>query len=148
MTTLDKQIAVEEQIMISRVHKSKELHARAVKSVPGGVPSSWASSRPVPIWIDRGEGAYLWDVDGNQYIDFHAGYGANIAGHGNPAIVKAVQQRVTQGTHFAQPSADMIDVAEMLVQRFGLPKWRFNNSGSESTMDAVSYTHLTLPTSP
>jgi len=137
MTTLDKQIAVEEQALIGKVHKSKELHARAVKSVPGGVPSSWASSRPVPIWIDRGEGAYLWDVDGNQYIDFHAGYGANIAGHGNPAIVKAVQQRVTQGTHFAQPSADMIDVAEMLVQRFGLPKWRFNNSGSESTMDAI-----------
>lgn len=137
MVTLDKQIAIEEQIMIGKVHKSNELHKRAVKSVPGGVPSSWASSRPVPIWIDRGDGAYLWDVDGNQFIDFHAGYGANIAGHGNPAIVRAVQQRVTQGTHFAQPSADMIDVAEMLVQRFGLPKWRFNNSGSESTMDAI-----------
>ena len=108
MTTLDKQIAIEEQIMIGKVHKSKELHNRAVKSVPGGVPSSWASSRPVPIWIDRGDGAYLWDVDGNQFIDFHAGYGANIAGHGNPAIVRAVQQRVTQGTHFAQPSADII----------------------------------------
>ena len=137
MTTLDKQIAIEEQQLVLRSRRSTELHARAVKSVPGGVPSSWASSRPVPIWVERGEGAYLWDVDGNQYVDFHAGYGANIAGHGHPAIVRAVQGRVSIGTHFAQPSPDMIDVAEMLVQRFGLPKWRFNNSGSESTMDAI-----------
>ena len=137
MTTLDKQIAIEEQQLVARSKRSTELHARAVKSVPGGVASSWASSRPVPIWIERGEGAHLWDVDGNQYIDFHAGYGANVAGHDHPAIVRAVQGRVSIGTHFAQPSPDMIDVAEMLVQRFGLPKWRFNNSGSESTMDAI-----------
>ena len=124
MTTLDKQIAIEEQQLVARSKRSTELHARAVKSVPGGVASSWASSRPVPIWIERGEGAHLWDVDGNQYIDFHAGYGANIAGHGHPAIVRAVQGRVSIGTHFAQPSPDMIDVAEMLVQRFGLPARR------------------------
>lgn len=98
MTKLDKYIAIEEEQLIARSRRSKELHARAVQSVPGGVPSSWASSRPVPIWIERGEGAHLWDVDGNKYIDFHAGYGANIAGHGNPAIVRAVQQRVTRGT--------------------------------------------------
>lgn len=106
-------------------------------SIPGGVASSWASSRPVPIWVERGEGAYVWDVDGNKYIDFHSGYGANIVGHAHPAVVRAVQQRVTQGTHFAQPTPDLIVVAEALAQRFGLPKWRFNNSGSESTMDAL-----------
>lgn len=137
MPSLDKQIFDEEQRLIARSQRSIELHARAVRAVPGGVPSSWASSRPVPIWIDRGEGAYIWDVDGNQYVDFHAGYGANIAGHANPAIVEAVEGRVARGTHFAQPSPDMIDVAELLSERFGLPQWRFNNSGSESTMDAV-----------
>ncbi|NDF88495.1 MAG: aminotransferase class III-fold pyridoxal phosphate-dependent enzyme [Actinobacteria bacterium] len=80
---------------------------------------------------------YVWDVDDNRYIDFHAGYGANIVGHANPAIVAAVQKRVTQGTHFAQPTPDSIVVAEELSRRFGLPQWRFCNSGTEATMDAV-----------
>jgi len=67
----------------------------------------------------------VWDVDGNKYIDFHAGYGANIVGHANPAIVRAVQDRVTKGTHFAQPTPDSIVVAEELARRFGLPRGGF-----------------------
>ncbi|NBT25577.1 MAG: aminotransferase class III-fold pyridoxal phosphate-dependent enzyme, partial [Actinobacteria bacterium] len=134
---LDKRIASEEAALLARIPGSVKHHARASEFIPGGVASSWASSRPVPIWVERGEGAYVWDVDGNKYIDFHAGYGANIVGHANPAIVRAVQDRVTKGTHFAQPSPDIVTVAELLAQRFGLPKWRFNNSGSEATMDAI-----------
>ncbi|NBR18580.1 MAG: aminotransferase class III-fold pyridoxal phosphate-dependent enzyme, partial [Gammaproteobacteria bacterium] len=134
---MDKRIASEEAALLARIPGSVKHHARASEFIPGGVASSWASSRPVPIWVERGEGAYVWDVDGNRYIDFHAGYGANIVGHANPAIVRAVQHRVTKGTHFAQPSPDIVTVAELLAQRFGLPKWRFNNSGSEATMDAI-----------
>ena len=134
---LDKKIATEEAALLARIPGSVDHHQRAVRHIPGGVASSWASSRPVPIWVERGEGAYVWDVDGNRYIDFHAGYGANIVGHANPAIVRAVQHRVTKGTHFAQPSPDIVTVAELLAARFGLPKWRFNNSGSEATMDAI-----------
>lgn len=122
---------------MSRVPKSVEMHQQASKSIPGGVPSSWASSRPTPIWVSHGEGSHVWDVDGNKYVDFHAGYGANVVGHANPAVVAAVQQRVTLGTHFAQPTPDVIVVAEALTKRFGLPKWRFCNSGSEATMDAI-----------
>lgn len=122
---------------MSRVPKSVEMHQQASKSIPGGVPSSWASSRPTPIWVSHGEGSHLWDVDGNKYVDFHSGYGANVVGHANPAVVAAVQQRVTLGTHFAQPTPDVIVVAEALTKRFGLPKWRFCNSGSEATMDAI-----------
>ncbi|MDA3017067.1 MAG: aspartate aminotransferase family protein, partial [Actinomycetota bacterium] len=117
--------------------KSVEMHQQASKSIPGGVPSSWASSRPTPIWVSHGSGAHVWDVDGNRYVDFHAGYGANVVGHANPAVVAAVQSRVTLGTHFAQPTPDVIVVAEALAKRFGLPKWRFCNSGSEATMDAI-----------
>ena len=134
---LDKKIATEEAALLARIPGSVDHHQRAVRHIPGGVASSWASSRPVPIWVERGEGAYVWDVDGNRYIDFHAGYGANIVGHANPAVVRAVQHRVTKGTHFAQPSPDIVTVAELLAARFGLPKWRFNNSGSEATMDAI-----------
>jgi len=137
VNTLDKALDSEEARFVQRTPTSKKLHARAIKSVPGGVGSCWANSRPSPIWVDRGEGPYVWDVDGNRYIDFHAGYGANIVGHANPYVADAVQKRVFKGTHFAQPTRDMIDVAENLADRFGLPKWRFSNSGTEATMDAV-----------
>ena len=135
--SLDEIIENEERILMSRVPKSVEMHQQASKSIPGGVPSSWASSRPTPIWVSHGKGQHVWDVDGNRYVDFHAGYGANVVGHANPAVVAAVQQRVTLGTHFAQPTPDVIVVAEALAKRFGLPKWRFSNSGSEATMDAI-----------
>ena len=135
--SLDEIIENEERIFMSRVPKSVEMHQQASKSIPGGVPSSWASSRPTPIWVSHGKGQQVWDVDGNKYVDFHAGYGANVVGHANPAVVAAVQQRVTLGTHFAQPTPDVIVVAEALAKRFGLPKWRFSNSGSEATMDAI-----------
>ena len=135
--SLDEIIENEERILMSRVPKSVEMHQQASKSIPGGVPSSWASSRPTPIWVSHGSGAHVWDVDGNRYVDFHAGYGANVVGHANPAVVAAVQSRVTLGTHFAQPTPDVIVVAEALAKRFGLPKWRFCNSGSEATMDAI-----------
>jgi glutamate-1-semialdehyde 2,1-aminomutase len=137
MMSLDEIIENEERIFMSRVPKSVEMHQQASKSIPGGVPSSWASSRPTPIWVSHGKGQHVWDVDGNKYVDFHAGYGANVVGHGNPAVVAAVQQRVTLGTHFAQPTPDVIVVAEALAKRFGLPKWRFCNSGTEATMDAI-----------
>jgi len=137
VTSLDEMIAKEEQIFLGRVPKSIAMHKTALRHIPGGVASSWASSRPTPVWVEYGKGAHVWDVDGNKYVDFHAGYGANVVGHANPAVVAAVQNRVTLGTHFAQPTPDVIVVAEALADRFGLPQWRFCNSGSEATMDAV-----------
>ncbi|NDC91373.1 MAG: aminotransferase class III-fold pyridoxal phosphate-dependent enzyme, partial [Acidimicrobiia bacterium] len=92
MKSLDQIIEAEEQVFLDRVPKSVGLHQQASRSIPGGVPSSWASSRPTPVWVSHGKGAYVWDVDDNRYIDFHAGYGANIVGHANPAIVAAVQK--------------------------------------------------------
>jgi glutamate-1-semialdehyde 2,1-aminomutase len=67
----------------------------------------------------------------------HGGYGASIAGHAHPAIVAAVSERVRRGTHFAQPTEDAIWIAGELARRFDLPLWRFANSGTEATMDAV-----------
>ncbi len=134
--TLDELINAEEARFVARMGASAELGARGREVMPGGVCSSWASSRPLPVWVSHGEGALVWDADGTEYVDMHAGYGVNVVGHANPHVVKAVQDRVTKGTHFAQPTEDAIAVAENLAQRFGLPKWRFNNSGTESTMDA------------
>ena len=97
MSSLDEMIENEERIFMGRVPKSAEMHLRASTSIPGGVTSSWASSRPTPVWVSHGKGAYVWDVDDNRYIDFHAGYGANVVGHANPAVVAAVQFQLGQG---------------------------------------------------
>jgi glutamate-1-semialdehyde 2,1-aminomutase len=116
---------------------SKELYERAVKVMPGGVPSSFQENDPWPTYIERGEGARVWDVDGREYADFHNGFGVMCIGHANPSVGAAVKARVDLGTHFAAPTDGSIAVAEELQRRFGLPQWRFTNSGTESTMDAV-----------
>ncbi len=134
---LDELIEQEEQKFLGRAPEATRLAMRADKSLAGGVTSSWQISRPQPIWIDRGKGSRVWDVDGNEYVDLHGGYGAMLAGHAHPAVVEAVRDRVALGTHFAQPTRDSIDVAEELVTRYKQPLWRFGNSGTEATMDAI-----------
>jgi glutamate-1-semialdehyde 2,1-aminomutase len=120
-----------------RTHASAERFERALKVMPGGVPSSFQQNDPWPTYIERGQGARVWDVDGNEYTDFHNGFGVMCIGHANPTVGAAVKARVDLGTHFAAPTDGSIVVAEELTRRFGLPQWRFTNSGTESTMDAV-----------
>jgi glutamate-1-semialdehyde 2,1-aminomutase len=134
---LEAVIAEQEQIFVARQPKSLELSKRAVKALAGGVTSSWQITRPQSVWISHGVGSKIYDVDGTEYVDMHGGYGAGLAGHAHPAIVEAVTARVKLGTHFAQPTEDAIIVAEELGKRWGLPLWRFVNTGTEATMDAV-----------
>jgi glutamate-1-semialdehyde 2,1-aminomutase len=134
---LDRLIEDQERAFLSRQRRSAELLDRARRSLAGGVTSNWQIARPQAVWLDRGRGSRVWDADGNEYVDLHGGYGVNLAGHGHPRIVEAITGRAPNGTHFAQPTEDAIVVAEELVRRFGLPVWRFGNSGTEATMDAV-----------
>jgi glutamate-1-semialdehyde 2,1-aminomutase len=101
------------------------------------VPSSFQDAAPQPIFVERGRGSRVWDVDGNEYVDFHNGFGVMVVGHAHPKIVEAVSHQVERGTHFAQPVEDAVVVARELARRFRQPKWRFTNSGTESTLDAV-----------
>ena len=135
--TIDTLIDEEERRFLARVPQSIARSEEASEVLAGGATSNWMISRPAAVWVSHGRGGRVWDVDGTEYVDLHGGYGVMVAGHANPAIVEAVQRRVTQGTHFAQPTDDSIVVARELARRFGLPIWRFNNSGTETTMDAV-----------
>jgi glutamate-1-semialdehyde 2,1-aminomutase len=121
----------------NRTGASAKTFQRAVKSMPGGVPSSFQENDPWPVYIERGQGSRVWDVDGDEYVDFHNGFGVMCIGHANPTVGAAVKARIDEGTHFAAPTDGSIAVAEELQRRFGLPQWRFNNSGTEATMDAV-----------
>ena len=134
---LDELIAEQEAIFVANRPRAAQMQLRAERHLAGGVTSSWQVARPAPVWIERGAGSKVWDVDGHELVDLHNGYGVMMVGHAHPSIVEAVQRRVTQGTHFAQPTPDSIVVAENLAERFGLPLWRFGNSGTESTMDAI-----------
>src|SRR3954466_4734295 len=120
-----------------RTPRSGELFRRADAVLAGGVASSYQLREPWRIYLERGSGPRVWDVDGNEMLDFHNGFGSMVQGHAHPAIGRAVSDRYARGTHFAAPTEDAIVVGEQLAARWGLPKWRYTNSGSESTMDAI-----------
>jgi len=136
-TKLKQIIAEQEEIFVRRQPNSARLAAQAAEHLTGGVTSSWQITAPQPVWLSHGRGSKVWDVDGNEYVDLHGGYGAALAGHAHPAIAAAIGAQAGLGTHFAQPTRNAIAVAEELAYRFGLPRWRFANSGTEATMDAV-----------
>jgi glutamate-1-semialdehyde 2,1-aminomutase len=123
--------------LLDRTRGSQAFYERALSVMPRGVPSSFQAADPRPIYLTHGEGSRVFDVDGNEYVDFHNGFGVMCVGHANPAIVRAVSERAARGSHFAAPTEGSIVVAEELKRRFGLPQWRFTNSGTESTMDAI-----------
>jgi glutamate-1-semialdehyde 2,1-aminomutase len=120
-----------------RTRASEALFRRARSVLPGGVASSFQLREPWPVYLTHGAGSHVWDADGNEYVDLHNGFGAMLQGHAHPAIAAAVQARAARGTHFGAPAEDAVAVAEELATRFGLPHWRFTNSGTESTMAAV-----------
>ena len=127
----------EEKALNEATRKSEEMYARAHAVLTGGVASSYQLRDPWPIYLERGHGAKVWDVDGNEMYDFHNGFGSMVQGHAHPAIGKAIRERYESGTHFAAPTEDAVVVAEELQRRWGLSRWRYTNSGSESTMDAI-----------
>src|SRR3954447_10486735 len=127
----------EEKELNDRTQRSNEMYARAQVHLSGGVASSYQLRDPWPIYLERGSGPRVWDVDGNEMWDFHNGFGSMVQGHAHPAIGRAISERYDLGTHFAAPTEDAIVVGDELARRWGLPKWRYTNSGSESTMDAI-----------
>ena len=91
---LGRVIAEQERIFTQRQPQSARMAARARDSLAGGVTSSWQITAPQPVWLSHGRGSKIYDVDGNEYVDLHGGYGAGLAGHAHPAIVEAVRGQV------------------------------------------------------
>jgi glutamate-1-semialdehyde 2,1-aminomutase len=127
----------EEEQLNARTPASGRLFRRANEVLSAGVASSYQLREPWPIYLERGAGPKVWDVDGNEMWDFHNGFGSMVQGHAHPAIGRAIADRYGLGTHFAAPTEDAVVVAEDLARRWGLPTWRYTNSGSEATMDAI-----------
>ncbi|MFM9133815.1 MAG: aspartate aminotransferase family protein [Actinomycetota bacterium] len=116
---------------------SQEATARARMVMPMGVPSSFQYYDPHPIVVRRAQAAWMEDVDGNRYVDYDMGFGALFAGHMNPFVRAAIQEQLDLGTLYVTPCESNTEVAGLLAERYNLPMWRFTNSGTEATMDAI-----------
>ncbi len=127
----------EEAAYRARTPRSAALDARARQSMPLGVASSFQTYEPYPLFIREGRGSRMWDVDGNEYLDFDMALGVLAAGHSHPAFVEAIQRRAAMGTAFTFPIEEQALVAEELKRRFHADLIRFSNSGTEATMDAI-----------
>ncbi len=132
---------VEEELKeyLSLTRNSRRAFEEASRIFPGGVNSAIQFYDPYPIYVTKGEGSKVWDLDGNVYRDFCMAYGAAVAGHRNPAIVEAIRSVAENvGTLLGFPTASAIGLAKEIMRRFpGVEMIRFTNSGTEATMYAV-----------
>src|SRR6187397_2916711 len=121
--------------------RSSELFARAQRRIPGGVNSPVRAFRNVgsePFFVARGEGARIWDVDGNEYIDYVGSWGPAILGHSPKVVVEAVRAAATHGLSFGIPNPFEVEMAELICDWVpSIDKVRMVNSGTESTMSCV-----------
>jgi glutamate-1-semialdehyde 2,1-aminomutase len=120
-----------------RTPGSRKAHKRAEERLPLGVASNYRAYDPYPIFVRDGKGGNIHDVDGNEYIDFNLCFGALMAGHCNPVVIRAVQEKLGTGTMFGMPHDLERELAEEICKRFPVEMVRFSNSGTECTMHAV-----------
>ena len=121
--------------------RSAELYRRALNLIPGGVNSPVRAMRAIgrdPIFVDRGEGAELVDVDGNRYVDYVCSWGALIHGHAHPRVLAAVGEATAKGTSFGAPTPREVELAAEVARRvYGVDMLRMTSSGTEAAMTAV-----------
>jgi glutamate-1-semialdehyde 2,1-aminomutase len=124
-----------------QLHRSAELQQRAERLLPGGVDSPVRAFRAVggnPPFAVKGEGAYLWDADGNRYLDYFGSWGPMILGHAFPPVVEAIQQAAARSASFGASTPAEGDLAELVVDAYPtIEKLRFVSSGTEATMSAI-----------
>src|SRR5881409_262300 len=121
--------------------KSEEFFRRAQEVIPGGVNPPVRAFRAVgghPLFIKRGEGSHIWDVDGREYVDYVGSWGPLIFGHRPPEVVKALEEVLHIGTSFGAPTEREVEIAELITRFFpSVEKVRLVNSGTEATMSAI-----------
>lgn len=126
---------------MKKLTNSQQLMERAQKSIPGGVNSPVRAFKSVggtPPFIVKGAGAYIWDEDGNRYIDYVGSWGPMILGHTHPEVIDAIAKVIQKGTSFGAPTELEITLAEMIIERVpSCDMVRLVNSGTEATMSAI-----------
>lgn len=129
----------EDAAFVAARPRSTALLERARRSMPLGVPMSWMDflfDHP-PMFVDAADGAYFTDVDGHRYLDMYMNITVASAGHTHPAVVAAATEQLRRGVQFGLPTEDAIVVSETLAERWGLPKWQFALSSTQSITDVI-----------
>src|SRR5215475_2392654 len=121
---------------VKRTPKSAEAHKKNLKRIPLGVASNYRAYDPYPIFVQEGKAGRFRDLDGNEYIDHNLCFGALMAGHCHPAVVKAVETELHRGTTFGMPHDQEWELAEEICARYPVEMVRFGSSGTEVTMHA------------
>jgi len=127
----------EKDLFMQRTGQSLAQLRKMARFLPLGVASAYQSQPPYPVVIEKAQGQWAWDIDGNEYLDLHAGFGANVFGHANPEIVQAMEKQARAGAHYAHPTIELGEFAKDLCGRFDLEQVRLANSGNEATMEAL-----------
>lgn len=129
------------QELLTNTKKSQELFKRACKVIPGGVNSPLRSFKAVelePLFISKAKGAYIWDVDQNQYLDYVQSWGTLIHGHAQVEIINTLEKAISKGTSYGTSHENEIELAEIIIENFpSIEKIRFVNSGTEAVMTAI-----------
>ncbi len=134
---MHEQLRDEIAIFEKRTPKSAAAHKHNLQHLPLGVASNYRAYDPYPIFVKEAKGSKFRDLDGNEYIDHNLCFGALMAGHCHPAVMKAVEKRLTTGTMFGMPHDMEWELAEEICARFPVEMVRFGNSGTEATMHSV-----------
>jgi glutamate-1-semialdehyde 2,1-aminomutase len=128
----------EKERYVERTPGSVAAYERARRLIPGGVGSAIQYYAPHPLYIADSKGSRVWDVDGNEYIDYLLCYAAMVAGHANPQIVEAIRSQAEHGTLFGMPTTLAADLAEEIMRRYPpIEMIRFTQSGVEATQTAI-----------
>nr|KJR72665.1 MAG: glutamate-1-semialdehyde 2,1-aminomutase [Vulcanisaeta sp. AZ3] len=126
------------KIYIEKTSKSREFFERAKKVLPGGTTYQIRYFTPYPIYIKKASGTKVWDLDGNEYVDYWMGHGTHILGHSPDFVIKAVNEAAYNGTHLGYPNEIEVEYAELLTKVIpNIDMIRFSNSGTEANMYAV-----------
>ena len=121
----------------AKTRGSAELYDKAISLTPYGVHSNWRIFEPYPLFMKRGRGSRIWDVDGNEYIDYNMAFGALGIGHAHPVLVEEMKKAIEDGTIFGFESENSVKTAEVLTSRYGYDMVRFSTTGLEATLLAV-----------
>ncbi|MCG2885081.1 MAG: aspartate aminotransferase family protein [Vulcanisaeta sp.] len=122
---------------VNKTRRSQELYDELKKYTPYGVHSNWRIWDPYPMFMSRARGSRIWDVDGNEYVDFCMAFGALVVGHSHPVLINEVSSFIANGTIYGFETEYSVKLAKVLLDRFGMDMVRFSNTGGEATELAV-----------
>jgi glutamate-1-semialdehyde 2,1-aminomutase len=127
----------EMQLFQSRTKRSGEIYEEAKEYIPFGVNSNYRYSAPYPIYVRKAKGTRLWDVDGNEYIDYFMAYGVLTTGHSHPRLIEVISERIKEGTILGFEFEDSHRLAKVICRRFNVDMVRFSTTGLECTHHAI-----------